>query len=337
MNNRIIPRNLGTHSLIRVTIFALLLISMTVKAEELRLDSSGGSFEKVPVMDQFFGTCYAATIAQIIDAVRLQDGQDLKFRTSHIGIGLLYSAEYEKAESLEEKDFTLSSGYQESALTLASRSECLSPTNVFENIYTEVSLIQNLDFIRKKILEIKQDGGQEIAPYLGKKSLEGEELERFRAMSPNELLARANQKIVEQAGVCIKSPYYLYGTRVSFEDVSYIASDEEGYREMSLEDREYSGISLLSIVKDHLTDLQSLPLFISYCSNVLDGTISCGRHASLIIGYREINSEPEILIRNSWGKSCHQYRKELDCEYGNIWVPESELAFAELKIYKIEK
>lgn len=51
---------------------------------------------------------------------------------------------------------------------------------------------------------------------------------------------------------------------------------------------------------------------------------SSGNHASLIVA-RKFNSTTgscEYLIRNSWGTGCSSYDDTLDCEEGNIWMPE---------------
>ncbi len=84
----------------------------------------------------------------------------------------------------------------------------------------------------------------------------------------------------------------------------------------------------------------SLPIPVFYCArlyyngNQYEGYIrhlrkeeNCGQHASLVIGYRtRVNQQSEVLIRNSWGKSCKYYHSSLQCEGGNIWVPVSTLA-----------
>ena len=58
------------------------------------------------------------------------------------------------------------------------------------------------------------------------------------------------------------------------------------------------------------------------------GTTACS-HASSVVG-RRINQKTgvcEYKIRNSWGSSCDNYRKDLkaNCENGNIWVSRAEV------------
>jgi hypothetical protein len=57
---------------------------------------------------------------------------------------------------------------------------------------------------------------------------------------------------------------------------------------------------------------------------------SCGAHWAVAAGMREVNGKCEVLIRNSWGKSCDYYSPEFSdpdhCEGGSVWVPEDVLA-----------
>lgn len=81
------------------------------------------------------------------------------------------------------------------------------------------------------------------------------------------------------------------------------------------------------------------PVSISYNSCFLKQpfeSVSANRclehHASLIVGRRKNpkNGTCEYKIRNSWGRSCKSYRTDLvaNCEYGNVWVPQSELGMS---------
>ena len=88
----------------------------------------------------------------------------------------------------------------------------------------------------------------------------------------------------------------------------------------------------------------ALPVGIGYCSKVLhdgrafksapqfSGDQDCGRHASVAIGRRRNpkNNACEILIRNSWGKSCGSYSKDWECDQdkGSVWVDEKTLGRA---------
>lgn len=52
-----------------------------------------------------------------------------------------------------------------------------------------------------------------------------------------------------------------------------------------------------------------------------------GGHASTVVA-RRFNDESgscEYLVRNSWGDSCDGYNSSLDCEKGNIWLPEHRM------------
>lgn len=68
---------------------------------------------------------------------------------------------------------------------------------------------------------------------------------------------------------------------------------------------------------------------ISYFMSILekhDGKLN-GFHSSAIVG-RRINKKTntcEYLIRNSHGPDCSSYDPRLECEEGNIWMPEKSL------------
>jgi hypothetical protein len=53
-----------------------------------------------------------------------------------------------------------------------------------------------------------------------------------------------------------------------------------------------------------------------------------GSHASVITARRWNNGTCEYKIRNSWGKTCEYYKKEIDCieDEGSFWVSESLLS-----------
>ena len=79
------------------------------------------------------------------------------------------------------------------------------------------------------------------------------------------------------------------------------------------------------------------PIGVRYCSNFLyereetpglEGYFSesdadknpCNMHVSLIIGMRSIKRRNQLLVRDSYGKSCEGY--QFECENGNLWIDE---------------
>lgn len=58
-----------------------------------------------------------------------------------------------------------------------------------------------------------------------------------------------------------------------------------------------------------------------------DVSINSGGHASVIIARRWKNERCEYKIRNSWGHSCGDYKKGIDCDVkeGAFWVDEKTL------------
>lgn len=50
-------------------------------------------------------------------------------------------------------------------------------------------------------------------------------------------------------------------------------------------------------------------------------------HASTVVGRRANprTGKCELLIRNTWGEDCKGYRRDLECDRGNIWVDRAEL------------
>lgn len=96
----------------------------------------------------------------------------------------------------------------------------------------------------------------------------------------------------------------------------------------------YSGGDFINKV-EKLIDAKE-PIAIEYCSEVLlDGKAhgaifskKCGMHLSVIVGYREVGGRHQMLIQNSWGKSCSGYYKGWKCkkEQGALWVDSDVLA-----------
>lgn len=78
--------------------------------------------------------------------------------------------------------------------------------------------------------------------------------------------------------------------------------------------------------KQKVNDLLSKgkPLGIVY--NVKHVTNSSGLHANSVIARRWNNGRCEYKIRNSWGRSCSSYKKEIECDFneGSFWVSDEK-------------
>jgi hypothetical protein len=89
-----------------------------------------------------------------------------------------------------------------------------------------------------------------------------------------------------------------------------------------------------------------LPPMIGFCSSILTDLSkpdappapkdSCGGHAALVIGRREVNGKCQFLLRNSWGPECDHYPPKLqsNCEpgKGNIWIDTDTLTKNTLEV-----
>jgi hypothetical protein len=70
-----------------------------------------------------------------------------------------------------------------------------------------------------------------------------------------------------------------------------------------------------------------LPVGLSYDTKRIVHDGAGGPHASTIISRRWQNGTCQYKVRNTWGKSCKRYRKDISCEEseGSFWVSASEL------------
>lgn len=104
------------------------------------------------------------------------------------------------------------------------------------------------------------------------------------------------------------SPRFTPPTRLTYEDDSTFTTTNTL---MSRMDQKLNSGSILGI---------------SYHASTIKDRYdsSTGNHASLVVARRfnEDTGSCEYLIRNSWGNGCYSYDDELDCEQGNIWLPE---------------
>lgn len=84
--------------------------------------------------------------------------------------------------------------------------------------------------------------------------------------------------------------------------------------------------------KIHLELDRKEPIIIDYFADMfdVDNAKKGGRHTSVVVGrqWNEVKGQCELLIRNSWGTGCHQYKAESlkdSCEAGNVWVSQEYL------------
>ncbi len=57
----------------------------------------------------------------------------------------------------------------------------------------------------------------------------------------------------------------------------------------------------------------------------LFGILPIAGHSASLVGRRRHNGRCQYLYRNSWGKSCREYRQDLSCDRGHLWLDESEI------------
>lgn len=55
------------------------------------------------------------------------------------------------------------------------------------------------------------------------------------------------------------------------------------------------------------------------------GVLPVAGHSASLVGRRWHNGRCQYLYRNSWGRSCHQYREDLSCDRGHVWLDEAEV------------
>jgi len=65
------------------------------------------------------------------------------------------------------------------------------------------------------------------------------------------------------------------------------------------------------------------------------GVLPVAGHSASLVGRRWHNGRCQYLYRNSWGRACHQYRQDLSCDRGHVWLDEAEVLRITMYAYAI--
>lgn len=118
---------------------------------------------------------------------------------------------------------------------------------------------------------------------------------------------------------------YLRGI-VSYKCEKQKASSRAPASATECHEQKERGQKALRLIHDSLGEKK--PVAATFCIESLTQLKprSCNKHSALVIGRKQNGSRCELLIRNSWGKSCEKYASHLKCEEGDVWVDSQILA-----------
>jgi hypothetical protein len=347
-------------------------------AGEIRLDSPGGSMEHVEVHNQGgIGACYAHVAAQIYDAWRFSHG-DRRYGLQSSGFELnqrykIYRDDDDiDAGRLEEVFPTLN---QEGSCAQAQMNALFKHLTVDQYATRVMGIYYGKHAsYRKKIKgyrdrfehsidhqPLDQDETRvDLRPvfYAGdqalKRRLLWEGIQELIRLNQNELknpIPNETFSRLEPGSDTVSVFETLHLVRCPRRD-RITLQDRLEFAHSSFHDFPYFMRDPIETVHDELDRgiREALPVGIGYYSSVLKlgrsflteppSARETARHASLIIGRRTHPQtfERQLLIRNSWGKSCSGYSKDWECDKnaGSVWVDEAVLDRAIYEISRIK-
>ena len=320
----------------------------------IRLDQNGGPVSNMPVMDQGeSGICYAYASAQLIDAWRFAHGDT---RTDHLTSPMQLAALYKakvpdkisKVNSRSSED-VLNSGQVSVTVKQAFRVGSCSSSRTN-------SLMSNADVSSsiRKLVDSYRDNRNKVIN-------EEEAFNKICETFPETVASSATNKFLKDIRNTLNAGgeqfylYYLVNALCKPPEEHKIdiepKADFKAYIAKEGTDLETHINKSKKLVDTALEGSPATPPGIGYASKVLkdpsvkcmekDGKTAdseCGLHGSIIIGRKRNpkSKKCEYLVRNSWGTSCNSY-PDLECESGNIWVPETNLFRNSSDVYRLEK
>lgn len=331
-------------------IYTLLVIfaASGLKASEIRLDRPGLSMNESATKDQGqFGTCYAYSTAQAIDAYNL-GAKGEKTRTSPLMIAVRTKDTYWRR--IIHLKGTVDGGYTCSAFRRGDGgNNDFCSEEVIEGDLSKL-LRSKSDFkyssIRNMILFLEDLHNNYKKNKKEEGSLSNYAKKLMAFFAPTDKIKSDFVPSMEEATFALKSKTNLQFLNRLFsprcEKNSHSLDEVSCDTTWRLSMGDYYDQKFIKIIDNHLKKNVPEPTMISYCAEVLikgknflglrdvdEGAYNfekdCYPHASIIIGKREINNTIQYLIRNSWGESCYSYSLDWQCEKGNIWVDQKAI------------
>jgi len=320
----------------------LLFISSTpLQAEEIRLDSPGGSMTGLPVYSQIGGTCYAYSAALAIDAWRntrsriSEDDLTNPFELA-LGHGQL---EYGQARW----SATVDGGMFCPVVTYAKRAGICS-RSVFPTVNDEGESLRpvikditahHADFSRLSCEQKDGHDGDALIESIRRRLMDFE-MPADR-IPDRETVRKAAKKRLRTYQRRVLSDPWCAGNR---EKVDLPC----GCHQETVSLDPWSTVARK--IDRRIESPESQPVSVAFCAELLKrgrgyrgfsrrltdfrfpDTKECGGHVVLISGKRDhpITGRLEFLVHNSWGTRCTRYSPDWECERGKIWVDGEELA-----------
>lgn len=305
----------GTGFAIRRRMFsALALAALTLAAanecEYVRLDQAG-PFRRIPVHDQgALHTCYAHVAAQLVDSNR----DDLPENATTYALEAALGAKADSSPSALTPDWGTPC---EAARYLRKHGLC-SQSSIAGAFKTADGLdrkIASLAQYHSFYHETKSSPGALEIMSKSVRSYLTEELglaDRF-VPSSNEIAALLRQP----------SPMGFVKNIVGYQCNKSGRSPATADTCSEAKATANTGLQLIHKALDKRKAIAA-----TFCVESLteERPATCSNHSAVIIGRRPNGPRCEILIRNSWGKSCGRYAPHLECEDGNVWIDSESLA-----------
>jgi hypothetical protein len=309
-------------------------------APPVRMDDPGGTMENAPVRDQGqLGICFAEVEAEQLSAIQRKMGIKNPIEPSGVAIAAGLSV---------EKGFNsfLKGGDPCAALSYAKRNGVCSVADI-ENRNDDPSgaLVHDLgqrinlgENMRQSYdsLDTLQPVSAPYDPCLQKASVIREIPDKALMSSLMDESCDLSSTVKKITKNCTRSPPHPT-IQNPFEKMNLTCKRFPGGEESS---RVVAPSEYVQRLNKLLDGDKPLPPVIGFCPRILTesaaeqsqhaSTESCGGHAVLVIGRREVAGKCQFLLRNTWGPECDHYAAEVQdqCEEGkgNIWVDAETLA-----------
>lgn len=360
---------------------ALIIFAFALTSEEkcnyIRLDETEASIAEekanrypprqktmkhVPVYSQNgFGICYAASTAQVFDALQHLRGGDKRKSISPLSVAIGFRADPEHRRKytryVPEKNqvkYSFEGGGMCDVFNNSDHTEIGCLRNDIEHGIHQNLRQENLDALYYIFETFTIDGTVEkenISPYARSASGIVNRL-RTCGVQPIESTIQNMTDLIRNSAEEASEFFNEYLHRnCQKERIRFKAQCENKYPGSKQE--------TIELLHSHFDQKDPvLPLGVSFCQRFLtrhgsnfkgftrqNGTRTydeeCGKHAALLIG-RRWNSKTkscQFLIRNSYGVSCERYLDEFknDCDMGNIWVNEDTLSNNAYKFHVVKE
>jgi hypothetical protein len=303
-------------------------------APDMRADGPGGSMENIPVRDQSqLPICFAEAAAEQLGAIQKRLGVKNYTEPSAMALAAGISAEagansftqggdpcavlsYAKKNGICSSDAVENTNADPSGLLNQNLKQSISQGENLQQSYNPQS-----SFSQSNAADFRDSGVcskprplSEVIRDIPDSALMNKLLNKFSNLDSTFKEITKNCSRVPPK-VTIQNPF----GEVDFSCNRFPGKNERG--------RKISPNEYLAKFNQLLDGDHPLPTIIGFCSDIMKAKKSrdsCGGHAALLIGRREVNGKCQFLLRNSWGTECDHYPPELQnqCEpgKGNIWV-----------------